>query len=180
MEPAKGAAWADAWGPTGSQGAALTPRPALPFPMLLDDREHGFAVGRLFQGLAKIGAVEEFGDVGERVEVFLELALRHEEEHDEIDRLIVQGVKVHAFLGSAERADDFVNQVRRGVRDADAESDAGAHRRLALLDDGGDRIVMLGFDLAGHHEVADQLVNGLPAISRLQIREDLVFRQNVA
>ena len=88
--------------------------------------------------------------------------------------------KLTPFLRAAQRADDFVDQIGRGVRNADAEADAGAHGGFALLDDGGDGVAMLGLDFAGGHEVVDQFINGLPAIGRLQIRDDLLFRQNVA
>ena len=76
--------------------------------------------------------------------------------------------KLTPLLGAAQRADDLVNQVRRGVRNADAEADAGAHRGLALLDHGGDGLAVLGLDLAGGHQVVDQLVDRFPAVGRAQ------------
>ena len=44
------------------------------------------------------------------------------------------------------------------MRDADAKADAGAHGGFALLDYGGDGVVVLGLDLAGGHQVIDQLI----------------------
>ena len=41
--------------------------------------------------------MEEFGDVGQRMKMLLELALGHQEEHDEVDGLIVQGVEIDAL-----------------------------------------------------------------------------------
>ena len=72
--------------------------------------------------------------LAERVEVFLKLTLGNEEEHDEVDRLIVERVEVDPFLRSPQRADDLVDQIGEAVvRNADAESDAGAHGGFALL-----------------------------------------------
>src|SRR5215472_11588110 len=105
--------------------------------VLLDDIEHRLGVRGLFERLAEIGFVEELGNVGERVKMLLKLTLRHEEQHDELDRLVVERIEVDPFLGTAQRADDFVNQVRRSVRDTDAEADAGTHGRLAFLYRGG-------------------------------------------
>ena len=96
-------------------------------PMLLDDFKHGFGVGGLFEGLTKFGFMQELRDICQRVEMFLELTLRNEEEHDEIHRLIVERVEIDTLAGAAERADDFADQVRAGVGDADAEADARAH-----------------------------------------------------
>ena len=83
-------------------------------------------------------------------------------------------------MRTAQRADDFLDQIRGGVRDADAEADAGAHGGLALFDDGGDGVAVAGLDLAGGHQIADQFVNGLPAVGGAQIGDDLLFAQNVA
>jgi len=41
----------------------------------------GFGIGRFFKGFAEISLMEQLGDVGEGVEVFLKLALGNEEEH---------------------------------------------------------------------------------------------------
>ena len=141
--------------------------------MLADDLEHGLGVGGVFERLAEFSLVQKLGDVGERVEVFLKLALGNEEKHDEVDRLVVERIELDPALGAAQGADDLGDQIGRGVRNADAKPDARAHGRLALLDDGGDGVFILGLDLAGGHEVVDQLINGLPAVRRLQVRDDL-------
>src|ERR1035441_4015917 len=80
-------------------------------PLAPDDLQHGVGVGRLLQGLAKFGFVEELGDIGQGVKVLLKLTLRHEEEHDQLDRLIVQGIEVDACLRAAQGADYFADQV---------------------------------------------------------------------
>ena len=148
--------------------------------VLADYFEHGFGVGGLLEGGAKFGFVQELGDVRQRVEMFLKLALRHEEQHDEVHGLIVERIEINAFAGATQGADDFTDEIRAGVGDADAETDAGAHGGFALLDDGGDGVVMLGFNLARADEIFDQLVNGLPAVGSLQIGDDLLFRKNIA
>ena len=101
-------------------------------------------VGGLFEFLAKFLDVKKLGDVGQGVKMFLELALRHQEKHDQIDRLIVQRVKIDPVGGTAQRADDFLDQIGRGMGNADAETNAGAHGRLALLDHGDDGVAVLG------------------------------------
>jgi len=117
----------------------------------------------LFEFLAKFFDVKQLGDVGQGVKVFLKLALRHKEEHDQIDGLVVERVEIDAFGGPAQSADHFGDQVGRGMGDADAKADAGAHGRLALFDDGGDGLAVFGFDLARGDEVADKFVNRVPA-----------------
>ena len=148
--------------------------------MLPNNLEHGIGVGSLFEGLAEIGFVQKLGNIRERVEMFLELPLWHQKQHDEIYRLIVQRIEIDSLARTTKRADDFLDQIRAGVGDANAEADTRAHGRLALLHYSGDGIVMLGFDLAGRDEVVDQLVNRLPAVRRLQIGDDLRVRKNVA
>jgi hypothetical protein len=158
-----------------SDSGTLTLPTELLFPVFANRIEHHVGVGRLFERLAEFGFVQELRDVGERVEVFLELSLRHEKEHDELHRLIVECVEVDAFGRAAERADDFKNQIGRGVRDADAEADACGHGCFALLDGGGYGVAVAGLNLAGGHEIADEFVNRFPAVRRFQIGDDLRF-----
>ena len=74
------------------------------------------------------------------MKMLLKLSLRHKEEHDQIDRLIVQRVEIDALGRAAQCADDFLDQVRRGVGNADAKTYAGAHGGLALFDHGDDGV----------------------------------------
>ena len=106
--------------------------------------------------------------------MLLELALGHQEKHDEIDGLVVESIKIDTRAGAAQRADHFGYQVRGGVRDTDTEADAGAHRCLALLDHRDDRFPVLGANLAGRHQVINQLVYRFPAIGSPQISDDLL------
>jgi len=113
----------------------------------LDDLIHVGRIWRGFQGLTEFLFMEELRDLGERVKMFLELALRNQEEHDKIDGLIIKGIEIDALFGTPEGADDFVNEVCGGVRNAYAKADAGAHGGFPLFDHGGDSLAMLGFDL---------------------------------
>src|SRR6266853_996558 len=61
----------------------------------------------------------------------------------------------------------------------DAESDAGAHGRLAFFDDGGDLIAIVRLDFAGLHQVVDQCVNGLPAVGGQHLSNDLRRTEDV-
>jgi hypothetical protein len=84
------------------------------------------------------------------------------------------------FLGAAQRADHFLDQIRRGMGNADAEADARAHGGFALFDHRHDGLAMLGLDFAGLDQLLHQFVNGLPAIGGRQIGEDRFQSQNVA
>jgi hypothetical protein len=145
-----------------------------------DHLEHGSGIRGLLERLAEFGSVKEFGDVGECVEVLLKLALRDEEKHDEIDRLIVEGVELNSFAGAAEGADDFADKIGGGVGNADPETDSGAHRGFSLFDDGSDGVLVFLFDFAGGNEVIDELINDFPAILCLEVGEDLLRAENIA
>ncbi len=67
--------------------------------------------------------MQQLGDIGQRIHMFLELALRHQKEHHQADELTVHRVKSNCFLRAANRHNHFANQIGRGVREADAESD---------------------------------------------------------
>ncbi len=142
--------------------------------MFLDDLHHSIGIRRLFEGLTKFFVVKELGDVGEGVEMFLKLTLRNEKEHDEVDRLIIERIEVHTGSGSPKGADHFINKVSRSVWNSNTETDSGAHRRFALFNDGSDGFPMFGLDFSSGDEDIDQLVNGFPAIGRLQIGDNLL------
>ena len=132
--------------------------------ILLDNFVHGGGIGGLLKLLSKFLDVKKLGDIGQGVEMFLELALRHQEEHDQIDGLIIQRVKVDPGDRAAHRPDDFLDQIGRGMGDADSKADAGAHGRFALLDDGDDGVAVLGPDACVADQILDQLIDGIPAI----------------
>ena len=66
------------------------------------------------------------------------------------------------------------------MRDADAKADARAHGRLAFLNHRRNGLTVFGADLAGGHEVLDQLINRFPAVGGSQVSNDLLSAQNVA
>ena len=146
---------------------------------ILDDAHHRGGVGSGFEGLAKIFVVQKFCDIGEGVEVFLELALGNEEKHDEFHGLVVEGVKLHAAARAAEGTDNIVDEIGGSVGNANAETDAGAHRVFALFDDGGDLVAMFGFNFAARDEQIDQFVDGLPASGSAQVGFDLIFMEDI-
>jgi len=65
--------------------------------------------------------VEEFGDVGERVEVFLKLTLGTRTNMTSFTGWFIEGIEVDSLGERPSAADDLVDQIRGGVRDADAE-----------------------------------------------------------
>ena len=96
-----------------------------------------------------------FGHVRQHMDVLLELAVRHEEQADQMDRLAIQGIKVDAFFRSTENGDDVGNQIGRGVGNANSEPDAGAHGSLAFFNRGGDGFAMFGRESAVFDELRD-------------------------
>ena len=80
---------------------------------------------------------------------------------------------------AAECADDFVDQICRGMRDADAEPNARAHGGFPFLDGGGDGVAVFRRNFARCDEIAHQLVNGLPSVRCAQIGDDLLLIQNI-
>ncbi len=59
--------------------------------------------------------------------MLLKLALGNQEQHNQIDWLVIQGIEIDAFFRAAKRADYFINQIGGGMRNADSKPDAGAH-----------------------------------------------------
>ena len=57
--------------------------------LLLEERFHGISITGLLQGLSEIIVMEYFCNVGQRVEMFLKLPLRDQEEHHQVDRFVV-------------------------------------------------------------------------------------------
>ena len=146
----------------------------------LDDGAiHGFGVRGLFERFAKIFFMERFGDAGEGVEVFLELSLRHEEEHGEVDRLIIERFEIDPLRGASENSHHVADQIGGGMGNADAEADSGAHGCFAFADDGGDGVAIFGFNFAGGDQVGDQFVNRFPAGGGLEVGDDLLGFQNI-
>src|SRR5207302_4164324 len=82
------------------------------FPSLItDNSQHHFGISGLLEGLAKLGPVQQLGDIGQRVQVLLELALRDQKKHHQIHGLIIEGVKTDSLFRAAQRTNDFMNQV---------------------------------------------------------------------
>jgi hypothetical protein len=64
------------------------------------------------QPIAGILFTEQLGEIGQRVQMLLELALRHEEQHHQIDRFAVQRVELNSFARTSNRPDHFRVQAR--------------------------------------------------------------------
>ena len=101
-----------------------------------ENLQDGLRVGRGGQFIAHGAVVEELGDGGEGAQVDLELVAGNDEKDDEMDQFVVQRIELDAGSGTSEGGHHFADMLGRGVRDGDAEPDAGAHRFLALLEGG--------------------------------------------
>ena len=155
---------------------ALVPSPAklepthvdcYPLPgvrMGANDLDHTVGIGRLLQSQSELFIVKQLGDIGQGVQMLLELTLGNQEKHDKIDGLIVQGVKIDPLFGASKRSDDFLDQIGGGMGNANSEADARAHGRFALLDDRGDGLTVFSLDLAVGDEIVNQFVNRFPAV----------------
>ena len=88
------------------------------------------------EALAHGAVVEELRDRRQRAQVRLKLIFRHDEKDDEFHRRIIERVELDPRCRAPESGDHFVHAIGRGVRDGDAETDAGAHRLLALAQRG--------------------------------------------
>ena len=71
---------------------------ALRTPLPANNLEHALCIGSLFQGLAKFGFVQQLGNIGEGMQMLLELALWHQKEHDQVDGLIIQRIEADSFF----------------------------------------------------------------------------------
>jgi len=104
--------------------------------------------------------------------MFLELALGNQEQHDQVNGLIVQRVEVDALLGPAKRAHHFVDQVRRSMRIPIPRPDAGAHGRFALFHTAAMASRCFGLDLPGCYQF---LINSSMASHRLVACKSVMF-----
>ena len=118
-------------------------------------------------------------NAGQRVKVFLELPLRHEEEGYEVDGLVIEGIEVNSRGGASEGSCDLRNEIRRSVRYSNTKPDSCGHGGLAFFDRGGNGRLLVGLEFAGMHEQPDQFINCLPPVSRPKLREDLSGGENV-
>jgi len=132
--------------------------------MVQDELENGGGIRGLLEGVANVGVLEEAGNSSHGVQVLLELALRHEEEDHEADRLTVEGIEGDASGRSAEGSDGLRKAVGSCVGDADAVANAGAHGLLALPDHGADTGAVGGVNRVGFDELVEEFIYGLPTV----------------
>ena len=145
--------------------------------VVLDELQNGGGIGGLLKGLADVGVLEELGDAGHGVEVLLELALRHEEEDHEADRLAVECIEGDTTAGATQGGDGLGNAIGSGVGDADAVADAGAHGLFALTDHGADAGAVGWVNRVGFDELVEELIYGLPTVGGSQLGNDAVLAE---
>ena len=138
-----------------------------------ENLQDGLGIGRGGQFVAHFAVVEELGDGGERAQVDLELIARDNEEDDEMDQFVVEGVEFDARRGPAESGHDFADVLARGVRDGDAEPYARAHRFLALLQGGEDAVAVVRGNAVARHQQVHDLGDRRPPLGRLHLGNNL-------
>lgn len=124
--------------------------------------------------------MQELGNVGQGVKMLLELTLGHKKQHDEIDGLIIQGIKINPFDRTSEGSDDFVDQIGGGMGDTDAKADAGAHRTFPLLHYCRNLVAVFGFDFSCSDKIVDKFINGFPSIGSPEVGENLLFLEDIS
>lgn len=130
--------------------------------------------------LANRPIVEELGDGGQGAEMGLELILGHDEKNDEPDGGVVEGFELDAVGGAAEGGDNGVDAVGGGMRNGNAETDAGAHRLLPGAESGEHGLLVFGLDFVLGNQEFDQFHDGAPPFGGFHIGKYLFNRQEVA
>src|SRR5439155_22607524 len=141
------------------------------------DRQNFVGGFRAGQAFAHRAIVQKLGDRGQRAQVRLELVLRDNKKNDELHRSIIQSIEFDTGGRSSKGGDDFLEPVRRTMRNGDPESDACAHGFLALLKRGKNRVTIWWLNLAKANEQIDQLDDGRLALRCFHLGEDLLSRK---
>jgi len=120
-----------------------------------EDGEHFVGGLGVFELSAPVFVAEEPGEGGKGLEVLLELTLRSKEENTEAHRLIIEGLEIYRGFEVGDDGDRRLNAGNAGMRNGQAETDAGAVAGLAIFN---------GFDDAGtifsaNFSVTDELIN---------------------
>src|SRR5690606_30754218 len=92
----------------------------------------GGLVGRGAQLVGDARLAEQAGDAGERLEMVGAGALRREQQEDEIDRLVVEGLEIERLRQTREQAENARQAGQLAMRDGDAVADAGRAELLPL------------------------------------------------
>src|ERR1044072_7597230 len=109
----------------------------------------------------------------------LKLIFRDDEKHDELDRRVVEGVKIASWRRSSKRAHYFLKPVGGTMRNGDSESNACAHCFLTLFQRSEDGIAVFRFNFTQTNEKIDQLNDGGPALRGFHLRDDLLDRKEI-
>jgi len=92
--------------------------------------------------------MQQLGQIGQRMQVLLELALWDEEQHHQMDWFTIQSFELNPFTRTSESSDDFRNEFGRSMRYSDTRSDSRAHRGFTFLNARQNCVPVLGLNLA--------------------------------
>ena len=104
----------------------------------------------------------------------LELIFRDNEKDDKFYRRVIERVELDTGSRSPKGGHDLFEPVGGAMGNGDAETDAGAHRFLALFERSEDAFAIGWFDLAKANQQIDQLDDGRPTLGRLHLGNDLL------
>ena len=103
----------------------------------------------------------------------LKLVLGHDEKDDELDRRVIERVELNAFARAAKSSHHFVEPIRGTMGNGNSETDAGAHRFLALFECRQNPVAVFWFDLTARDQQIHQLDDRVPAFRRFHLWDDL-------
>jgi len=139
-----------------------------------EDGEHFLGGPGVLQLLAAFLVAEETGECGKRLEVALELALRREEEHAELNGLVVQRLEINRRIQPRDNGDDVLDAIDAGVGEGDTVADAGAVVGFAVFHRFADSSAIFRSNLPLADQEINQRFNHSPTVPGRDLRDNLV------
>ena len=99
---------------------------------------------------------------------------RNNEEQDMMHGRVVDSLEIDALDGASENSDNIFELIRKGVRNGDARSNAGADLLLAGVEGVQYVLIMALGQMAAVNQVIDQLDDCRPTLGLLHVEDDTV------
>ena len=144
-----------------------------------EDGEHFVGGLGVFELSAPVFVAEEPGEGGKGLEVLLELTLRSKEENTEAHRLIIEGLEIHRGFEVGDDGDRRLNAGNAGMRNGQAETDAGAVAGLAIFNGFDDAGAVFGADFTEADELVNQCINHAPTVRGGHFRSELFKTKHI-
>lgn len=144
-----------------------------------EDGEHFVGGLGVFELSAPVFVAEEPGEGGKGLEMLLKLTLRSEEENAEADRLVVERLEIHRGFEVGDDGDRRLNAGNAGMRNGQAETDAGAVAGLAIFNGFDDAGAVFGADFTEADELVNQCINHAPTVRGGHFRSELFKTKHI-